>query len=186
VALVDAVALEDGSGGTELAAPRRARRHALVVFLFVSVITALGFRAHLRAGIFHGDALDLALPVFFWLVALLCWTVRRGRLRIEPEGVRWGYTWAGFRMRTERIGSVRVYDDGIALMPRRGVTPWHLSARDWEPWEDALRGLPRLGLAVERVKGPSPLRLRLQGYGLALDVLLVLDSIGATLLFMAA
>lgn len=184
MSLVDAAALEDGSGGAELSAPLRARRHALVVFLYVTVITVVGVRAHMRGRIFMGDSLDLALPFFFWLVALLCWSVRRGRLRVEPEGVRWGYDLFGFRMRTERIGAILLYDDGVALRPKRGGTPWHLARRDWAPWAEAVAALPRVGLPIERRAGRSPLRLRVQGYGLALDVLLVLDSIGATLVFL--
>lgn len=183
MSLVDAVALEDGSGGTELSAPRRSRRHALVVFAYVSALTGLAIRSAMHARFVTLDPVGVILPVFFWLIAAFAWGVRRGRLRIEPEGVRWGYELFGFRMRTERIAHLRVYRDGVAVKARRSRNPWFLAARDWDRWDEALTAFAGLGVAVERIDAKAPLRVRMQAYGLALDVLLVIDSVLATLAF---
>jgi hypothetical protein len=190
MALVDAVALEDGSGGLELGAPVRSRRHALVVFVYVTGVTAIQFRKAWRANALMVDPLSMALPLFFFLVAAFAWTVRRGRLRIEPEGVRWGFNLLGFRMRAARIASLKVYQDGVGLLARGARVPWFLAARDWDRWPEALAAFARLGQEIkaplEQVPGRAPLRVRAQAYGLALDVILIIDSVLATLFLIGA
>jgi len=63
----------------------------------------------------------------------------------------------------------------------RSRTPWTLLARDWQRWDEGVRSFERMGVPVERYERKAPFFKRLQGYGRALDVILVLNSIGATL-----
>jgi hypothetical protein len=181
MSIVDALALAPIS--REHAAPPRSRRHALVALVYVSILTLLTYRGGVYVRLMAGDAFGVVMPMFFQTVAVLAYAVRRGRLRIDAEGVRWGWVGVGFRMRRERIGSFRVYTDGVAIVPRRGPATWHLLARDWERWPDALVEFGRLGLPVERFSRRAPLLMRLQGYGRALDAILVLNSLAATLMF---
>jgi hypothetical protein len=181
MSIVDALALPAPLG--EHAAPARSRRHAFVALMYVSVLTLLTYRGGLAARVAAGDAVGVVMAVFFETVALLAFAVRRGRLRIGPDGVRWGWTGIGFRMRRERIGRLRIYKDGIAVVPRRGPATWHLLGRDWERWPEAITEFTRLGAPIERFERRAPLLMRLQGYGRALDAILVLNSVAATLMF---
>jgi hypothetical protein len=181
MSIVDALALPAPLG--EHAAPARSRRHAFVALMYVSVLTLLTYRGGLGAKVIAGDAFGVVMPMFFQTVALLAYAVRRGRLRIDAGGVRWGWVGIGFRMRRERIGRLRVYTDGIAVVPRRGPATWHLLGRDWERWPEAITEFGRLGVPVDRFERKAPLLMRLQGYGRALDAILVLNSIAATLMF---
>jgi hypothetical protein len=56
-----------------------------------------------------------------------------------------------------------------------------LSAREWEGFEAMPEVLRRAGLPVAEVAGRAPWRVRMQAYGLALDILLVLDALAVTL-----
>ncbi len=181
MSIVDALAVPSGSG--EHAAPARSRHHALAALAYVTILTLLTYRQGIRVMIMSGNAFGIVMPMFFMTVALLAYSVRRGRLRIDAGGVRWGWTGVGFRMRRERIGMLRVYADGVAVVPRRGPATWHLLGRDWERWPDAVVEFSRLGVPVERFARRAPLLMRLQGYGRALDAILVLNSLGATLVF---
>jgi hypothetical protein len=181
MSIVDALSLPSENG--EHAAPSRSRRHAFVAMTYVSVLTLLTYRGGFYARLATGDAFGVVMPIFFQTVALLAYAVRRGRLRIDASGVRWGWAGVGFRMRRERIGSLRIYRDGVAVVPRRGPATWHLLGRDWERWPDAVAEFARLGVPIERFDRRAPLLMRLQGYGRALDAILVLNSMAATLMF---
>jgi len=181
MSIVDALALSPPT--SEHAAPPRSRRHALAALMYVTILTALTYRGGLAARFAEGDAFGVVMPMFFQTVAILAYAVRRGRLRIDAGGVRWGWRGIGFRMRRERIGGLRIYSDGVAVVPRRGPATWHLLGRDWERWPEAISEFSRLGVPVDRYDRRAPLLMRLQGYGRALDAILVLNSLAATLMF---
>jgi hypothetical protein len=186
MSIVDAVGVLGGGAGAasgEHAAPRRSRRHAWVAFAYVTILVVLAYRDGVLRRLFSGESFFVGMMACFWLVALMGVAVRMGRLRIDPEGVRWGWRAAGFRMKTPRIARVRVFDDGAALVPRRGPGVWHLLARDWERWDEAVGEFNRLGVPIERLRRRAPLSHRMQGYGRALDAIIVLNSVAATLLF---
>lgn len=107
--------------------------------------------------------------------------VRRARITVDAGGVRWGWSFLGFRMDRDRIRGVDVYRDAIALRPRRGST-WFLSARDWERYDALVLAIERSGLAVTVHDARAPLGARLQSYGRVLDGLLVITMIGSAVL----
>jgi hypothetical protein len=112
-------------------------------------------------------------------LAGVAFAVRRARVRVDSGGIAWGWRAASVRMGRDRIERMDTYRDGVAAVPRRGSV-WFLSARDWQGIEQMPVALRRAGLPVAETKGRAPLRARLQGYGLALDILLVLDSLLVT------
>ena len=108
--------------------------------------------------------------------------VRRARVSVDASGVRWGWSWLGFRMERDKIRHVDVYRDAVALRPRRGST-WFLSARDWDRYDALALAVERSGLPVTRhVDRGAPIGARLQSYGRVLDGLLLLTILGSTML----
>src|SRR5690606_26761851 len=112
-------------------------------------------------------------------VAAVGLAVRRARLRVDADGIRWGWHVMGFRMRRDRLREVRAYSDAIAVTPRRGST-WYLTRRDWSSFERMVDALGSARLPLVRATGRAPFGARLQGYGLVLDGLLVANSLVAT------
>ena len=119
-------------------------------------------------------------PLFLASVAGLGWLVRTARVRIESEGIHWGWRTVGFRMRRERTRWIRVYRDAVALRPKRGSI-WYLSARDWGDFDRMRRVLIDSDLPVERAENSAPWWARLQSYGMVLDGLLVITAIAAAI-----
>lgn len=174
-----------GPGPGELAAPAGKRRLARRVFWLVlgaGVATvALAARHPHRAG----THVLLAAPMFLAAVAALGWSVRRARVRVDGDGVRWGWSVAGFRLPRRRLRWVRIYTDAVALRPRRGSI-WYLGAADWDGLAGLTDAFHRAGIPVETFAGRAPLWARVQSYGRFLDVLLVLDAAVAALALAAA
>src|SRR6185436_16011941 len=98
--------------------------------------------------------------------------VRRARVAITRDGVRWGWESLGFQQPASRIVRAHIYRDGIALEPKRGAQ-WFLAARDWDRFDALVRQLRRAELPIAEHDGKAPLRQRLQSYGRFLDGLLV-------------
>jgi hypothetical protein len=109
---------------------------------------------------------------------LLGYAVRRARVAISRDGVRWGWTAVGFTQRASRIVSAHVYRDGVALEAKRGAW-WFIAARDWDRFDALVRQLRRAELPVRDHDGRAPLRARLQSYGRFLDGMLVVSIAGA-------
>jgi hypothetical protein len=118
-------------------------------------------------------------------VALVGYLVRHARLRVDAQGVRWGWNIAGVRLSRERLTSAHVYEDAVAFEPRRGQF-WYVSSRDWDRFDQIPGALARAQLPFSRRRGKAPLRARLQSYGRVLDGLLVLDLLLAVAGLMAA
>jgi len=98
--------------------------------------------------------------------------VRRAQVTIAADGVRWGWGPWTVRMDRDRIVKVELYDDAIALRPRRGST-WFLSRRDWDRFEAMRRTAAAVGLPAEEHTRKAPLAARLQSYGRVLDAIVV-------------
>lgn len=174
-----------GRASGELVARRRPRRLARFVFYYVAIACGLLITDTLRHWDSYGASPLLALPIGFGGIALMGYLVRLARLRVDRDGIRWGWELTGFRLTRERIARVTLYDDAAAIEPRKGST-WFVSARDWAEWERIAQGLRDSDFAFERKKQPAPFAARLQSYGVALDVLLILDALGATAALIAA
>jgi hypothetical protein len=132
----------------------------------------------------HPNATLFVLAMTCVAVAGTGLAVRTARVAIDPDGVRWGWSWAGFRMARARMKRADVYGDGVALVARAGS--WFLAARDWDHFDALVRALERAGLPTVVHDGRAPWRARVQSYGRFLDALLVLAMAGAAALLGAA
>jgi hypothetical protein len=180
---VSAVDIPPGIGllGTPLGiftAPARARRlsaFALATVLGLGAIT-WGFAS--RHPYDPHTSARVVLPVAFAAMALLGFAVRRARVFVTRDGVRWGWDALNFTQERARIARAHVWKDGVTLEARRGSW-WFLAARDWDRFDALVRQLRRAELPVEDHDRTAPLRARLQSYGRFLDGLLVLAMLAA-------
>lgn len=187
---MSAVDLPPGLGlrGTplgEFTAPHFARRYSAVALVLVLAFGAVtwGFVAHHPYG--RHASTRVVLPVAFAAVALLGFAVRRARVAITRDGVRWGWSALHFVQDRSRIVVAHIYADGIALEARRGSW-WFLAARDWERFDVLVRQVRRAELPVRDHDGRAPLRARLQSYGRFLDALLALSVIATLAVMLSA
>jgi hypothetical protein len=170
-----------GLAGTPLGvftAPARARRLSAIA---VALVLACGALTWWRIGQHPyraAVATQAVLPAAFSAFALLGFAVRRARVAISRDGVRWGWRALGFTQQTSRIAWAHVYRDGVALEAKRGAW-WFIAARDWDRFDALVRQLRRAELPVRDHDGTAPLRARLQSYGRFLDGLLAVSIVGA-------
>jgi hypothetical protein len=162
--------------------PRRLAGRVLFLVLIASTTTAV---LATRSG--PGDTTELLLAVSLMCasVAGVGYAVRRARLRIDADGVRWGWSEIGFRVTRDQMGAIELYRDAVAVVQRRGST-WYVSGRDWDLFERVPGALRRAGLSVDVRDRRAPLGARLQSYGTVLDVLLVADALAAVLALVVA
>ncbi|HWM85963.1 MAG TPA: hypothetical protein VNO33_09000 [Kofleriaceae bacterium] len=167
-----------GQAAGEFVCRRRPRRLAGRVFFLVLIASAL--TGVLAARRMHGQTTELLLAMSLMCasVAGVGYAVRRARLRIDAEGVRWGWSEIGFRVRRDELSAIDVYLDAVAVKQRRGST-WYVSGRDWDLFERVPVALRRAGLPLEAHERRAPLGARLQSYGTVLDLLLVADALAA-------
>jgi hypothetical protein len=180
---MSAVDLPPGIGlvGTPLGtfhAPTRARRLARISLIVVIVLGAITWALVARHPYRRSASTQVVLPIAFAAFAGLGFIVRRARVAVTRDGVRWGWTSFGFHQPAARIATAHVYRDGIALEARRGAW-WFIAARDWDRFDVLVRHLRRAELPLSDHAGNAPLRARLQSYGRFLDLLLVGSVIGA-------
>ncbi len=159
-------------------APARARRLADAALATVVILGAITWVSVSRHPYRWHASTQVVLPVAFTAIALLGFAVRRARVAISRDGVRWGWASLGFTQEAARIVTAHVYRDGVALEARRGSW-WFLAARDWERFDALVRQLRRAELPITDHDGTAPLRARLQSYGRFLDGLLVASMIAA-------
>jgi hypothetical protein len=159
-------------------APRRARRAASISLAVVVVLGAITWVLVARHPYRHGASSQIVLPIAFAAFAGLGFVVRRARVAVTRDGVRWGWTVIGFHQPASRIATAHIYSDGVTLEARRGSW-WFISARDWDRFDLLVRYLRRVELPLRDHHGRAPLRARLQSYGRFLDILLVGSVIGA-------
>ncbi len=170
-----------GLVGTPLAtfdAPRSSRRVAGVSVVLVSLGLVITWYLVSRHPWRRGSSTQAVLPVAFLLFASLAYAIRRARLAITRDGVRWGWTSLAFTQAASKIALAHVYADGIALEAKRG-SRWFIAARDWQRYPMIVRQLKRVELPVREYEGRAPVRQRLQSYGRFLDALVVGSVIGA-------
>jgi hypothetical protein len=179
---MSAIDLPPGLGlqGTPLGtfrAPTRARRLSQISLVAVVVFGAITWGFVSRHPYRYHASTQVVLPVAFAAFALLGYFVRRARVAVTRDGVRWGWDGIGFMQAASRIVRAHVWLDGVTLESKRGSW-WFLSARDWERWDVLVRQLRRAELPVEPHDGKAPLRARMQSYGRFLDALLVMSLLG--------
>ena len=170
-----------GLAGTALGtfyAPRAARVLASVTLALVIVGGAITWWLVSRHPWREDASTQVVLPVAFVAVAGLGFVVRRARLAITRDGVRWGWATLGFHQSVARIACAHIYRDGIALEARRGSW-WFIAVRDWDRFEALVRQLRRVDLTLRDHDRTAPLRARLQSYGRFLDGLLYVSIAGA-------
>lgn len=169
-----------GAAAGEFEARPAARRRAKAIFYYVFAVAVLTWTLAWRRKFQPGVEILLAAPVLFLGVAAVGYAVRAARLRIDRDGVRWGWSQYGFRMGTDRLARAIVYDDAVAMVSRRGGA-WYVAARDWARFDDLAERLRQSALPTERVRRRAPWRARFQAFGLTLDALLFADATGATI-----
>jgi hypothetical protein len=179
---MSAVDLPPGLGlaGTPLAefrAPLAARRLSSISLALDLAFGAAAWLFVSRNPYRPSASTMIVLPVAFIACALLGFIVRRARVAVTRDGVRWGWQALHFTQEAARIVAAHVYRDGIALEARRGSW-WFIAARDWERFDAIVRQLRRVELPVREHDGKAPLRARLQSYGRFLDALLVSSVLG--------
>jgi hypothetical protein len=180
---MSAVDLPPGIGlvGTPLAtfhAPAFARRLARLALIAILALGALTWVFVLRHPYRWHATTQFVLPLAFTALALLGFMVRRARLAITRDGVRWGWDSLAFTQEAARITHAHIYADGVALEAKRGSW-WFLAARDWDRFDALVRQLRRAELPTKDHAGKAPLRARLQSYGRFLDTLLIGAMIAA-------
>ncbi|MBT8492628.1 MAG: hypothetical protein KJO07_06175 [Deltaproteobacteria bacterium] len=168
----------------EFRARGRSRKLAAVGFVYVLGVSAVAFALVARHPYRAGSQIGLIIPLMCVSFAGLGLAVRRARLSVDGTGIRWGWPSLGFRMDPSRVRSLKVYQDAVAVEPKRGSL-WYLSARDWDRFDELARSLRRAGLEFERIDRRAPLRSRLQSYGGVLDALIVGSALVATLMALA-
>jgi hypothetical protein len=168
-----------GQPAGEFIARGRSRRLAYRMFVFVTFAGVLTLV--LAARRLHAPMIEFLLvaPLVCMSVAFVGFAVRSAHLRIDADGVRWGWSLAGFRMRLERIKAVNAYTDAVALSPKRGST-WYLSRRDWDDFDRVRRALRRAQIGFETHDRRAPVGAKLQSYGLVLEFLLAANAMAAT------
>lgn len=174
-----------GEAAGEFVSQPRSRRLAARVFGYVVVVAAATFVMATRR--LHVPMIEFLLvaPLFFVSIAGVGYAVRKARIRVDRDGVRWGWSWGGFRMPPERIDSVLAYTDAYAFKPKRTsrwrpASTWYLSRRDWDRFDNVAAALRSSGMRYERFDHRAPIGARLQSYGIVLDLLLVFDALAAT------
>jgi hypothetical protein len=180
---MSALDLPPGIGlvGTPLAtflAPRAARRGSGIALFLVVALGAITWGLVARHPYRNSASTQVVLPIAFAAFAGLGFVVRRARVAITRDGVRWGWTSFGFHQPAARLTVAHIYLDGIALEARRGSW-WFIAARDWDRFDVLVRQVRRAELPVRDHTGKAPLRARLQSYGRFLDCLLLGSVIGA-------
>jgi hypothetical protein len=179
---MSAIDLPPGIGlvGTPLGtfhAPRRARTLSTIALLSVIVFGAVTWWFVSRHWWRWHASTQAVLPVAFAAVALLGFVVRRARISVNRDGVRWGWDAMSFMQEAARIVSAHVYSDGVAFEAKRGSW-WFIARRDWDRFDAFVRQLRRAELPVTEHTGKAPLRARLQSYGRFLDAMLVAAMAG--------
>jgi hypothetical protein len=187
---MSALDLPPGIGlvGTPLAtfeAPRAARRWASIALILVLVLGAITWALVARHPFRRGASTQVVLPIAFAAFTGLGFIVRRARVAITRDGVRWGWTSFGFHQPASRLTVVHIYADGIALEARRGSW-WFIAARDWDRFDVLVRQVRRAELPIRDHTGRAPLRARLQSYGRFLHWLLLSSVIGSAVVMLWA
>ena len=182
---MSAVDLPPGIGlvGTPLGtfrAPPRARRGASIALILVVALGAITWGLVARHPYRYAASAQVVLPVALVAFAGLGFAVRRARVAITRDGVRWGWTAFGFHQSAARIAVAHIYQDGVAFEARRGAW-WFIAARDWDRFDALVRQLRRSELPLADHEGKAPLRARLQSYGRFLDALLLGSIAGSVL-----
>jgi hypothetical protein len=170
-----------GLVGTSLAtflAPPRARRGSAIALFIVVVLGAITWALVARHPYHRSASTQVVMPIAFAAFAGLGFVVRRARVAITRDGLRWGWTSFGFHQPAARLTVAHIYQDGVALEAKRGSW-WFIARRDWDRFDVLVRQLRRAELPTRDHARKAPLRARLQSYGRFLDLLLLGSVIGA-------
>jgi len=171
-------------------APPAARARAIVGFVYVGILGGVTLaRSASVANILRvGEAAAARAVVMSAVVivfAMLVLVVRQAAVGVDEDGVSWGWGGFSFRAGRARIKLCRIYGDAVAVVMKRGST-WYLTGRDYTPFARLAAAVRASRLPVEEIPRNAPLAARLQAYGVALDIILILDALVATFVFFAA
>lgn len=163
-------------------APARARRLATLSLVSVIVLGAITWTFVFRRSPYTwyrtNASTQVVLPFALFSIAMIGFLVRRARIAVTRDGVRWGWDALNFTQDKARIVKAHVFTDGVAFEPRSG-SKWFIAARDWERFDAFVRFLRRAELPVQEYDYAAPLRARLQSYGRFLDAMLIASVVSA-------
>lgn len=162
-----------GRAAGEFAARAVSVRLARRALGFVALVAVIAFVLRDR-GRLRGNELLLTGPIIALSIGAIGYAIRRAHLRVDRDGVRWGWAALGFRVPRHRLVRAIAYRDAIGFV-REGGSSWYLARHDFDGYERLPVALRAAGIPFEVDPGRAPLRARLQTYGVALDLLLVLD-----------
>lgn len=166
-----------GNPRARFGAPPRARALATACLIIVGLAAVATWVLLGRKGRYvrYGSLLAV-MPAALCAVTSLALALRRAEIRVDRDGLRWGWSMLAFRRTHASVVSVQVFRDGVALVGKRG-TPWFLARRDWHLFDEFVRQLRRAQWPVAVVDGRATLRVRSQSYGRALDGLVVVSAL---------
>ncbi|MBA3391909.1 MAG: hypothetical protein H0T89_04650 [Deltaproteobacteria bacterium] len=159
-------------------APRGSVRLSTIALVSAIVLGAITWYLVSRHPWRRGSATLFALPIAYALLAGVGFAIRRARVAVTRDGVRWGWIAFGFHQSASKIVRAHIYRDGIALEAKQG-SQWFLAARDWDRFDALVRQVRRSELPIAEHAGKAPLRQRLQSYGRFLDLLLIFAIVGS-------
>jgi hypothetical protein len=160
--------------------PTGSRRWAWIAFVWVCGIGSFCITRGLRDQVEGSPEISIVVSLFTIVLGALGLGVRLARLSVDGDGVHWGWGGFGFSMSATRLGVARLHPNAVVLAQKRTGWIWCLSGRDWAPFKDVLKAFKKSGLPVEEHAEGAPIRARMQAYGLALDLILVVNVLLVT------
>jgi hypothetical protein len=168
-----------GRASGEFTARPRSRRLARRVFVFTLFVGAITISRALRDGPMRSSSeYFMIIPLVCVSIAAVGYAVRRARLRFDGGGVRWGWEVGGFTMSRDRMTGVEAFENAVAFVPKRGST-WYVSARDWDRFDQVPAAMRKANIDFTPHAKKAPIAATLQSYGIALDIMLVIDAVAA-------
>ena len=169
----------------EFSSKKSSKVMAWVSMVIVCVLSALTIRWVFRYGSIHSGSLMMSGPLFCVLLAFFCVAVRSARIRVTDTKVAWVLGPFDLGIPLTRIKNVSVFNNAVAITPSRGGA-WFLSAKDWGPVSALESAFHRAQIPFQRERRNAPLLSKLQSYGRALDIIVILNIVASLVLVILA
>ncbi len=166
---------------------KRPRNLARITFLLCLIDGAITYSLASKQLHAPGTSTLFVGPIMCLSIAAVGLAIRSARVRVDGDGLRWGWNLLGGRVARDQIVEVKVYSSGLTIWGQAKARLWYLSRYDWEAFDAIPKAFVDAGMQVEMRSGVAPLRDRLKAYGIFLDGLMVVTLLmSASLLLFAA